>query len=891
MDFDRLLVATKFAPPRIGARYIVRSDLLETLRRERNRKLTLIPGSAGFGKTILLAQWRQELLKDGFAVSWLSLSADERLLPDFSAHLFAALAKLGMPLDHELLLIGDHGRSIDLLVVAVANYLATIDDDLYLILDDHHHVEDPAAHRLVQKIVDLSPGNLHVILASRAVPPISVTQLRVKGQLFELDCSELPFTLAETRDFLEQNASGSGIALDEIDQIQNLTHGWPACLQLMTIVLKSRPEWRVTLREMAWQSSDLQNYLSEDIIDRLPADLAAFMEAVSICPRFSSELAAAVSGDERAAEYLRRIEEENLLVARAEAHDQSPWYRFHPLFAEFLTARLQRRGADVVKGLHRRASLWCAEKGLVVEALKHAILGEDFEAAVAIFDRTAPASWRISHFGPMLHLLNNLPRKTISAHPRLLLLASLATALTGRPGRAAVWVEQLRSHTIADQPGGDFHLALIDAMIATVQRDQSPRSLALLEPFAVGEAKTSLERNAYLSVRGYALAGEGRFSEAHQLLYDNPPMPDERNEDVAIMTEACHPTWRMMEGRVAEAERLGAALYERAVAIHGRQSLCVGLCAVSLTGALLELNRIDEAWEILANRPHIVSIYPCDLMMNAIIYRTRVEFRDSPDEAIAQYDEHAALFQSLELERGVAYALAEQVNIHLARQDVQRAGDSMARLDELARNNPDATGMRAEISILAGLARGRLLAATGAHAAAIKALAPARAAAERLNRGQAVVTADIVAALVHKAAGRPRDAAATLARAVERGAPLGLVRTFLTEGQQMQDALSQLRRDPRLGAPASAYVEMLLGQFAKSAEPAATAKAPKALLTPREQEVLSLVAAGMSNKRISHTLNLSMETVKWNLSNTYAKLSVSGRYDAMVHARRQGLID
>jgi LuxR family maltose regulon positive regulatory protein len=47
----------------------------------------------------------------------------------------------------------------------------------------------------------------------------------------------------------------------------------------------------------------------------------------------------------------------------------------------------------------------------------------------------------------------------------------------------------------------------------------------------------------------------------------------------------------------------------------------------------------------------------------------------------------------------------------------------------------------------------------------------------------------------------------------------------------------------------------------------------------------------MSNKRIALTLNITLETVKWNVKNILSKIGVSSRYDAMAWARKHGLIE
>jgi len=61
-------------------------------------------------------------------------------------------------------------------------------------------------------------------------------------------------------------------------------------------------------------------------------------------------------------------------------------------------------------------------------------------------------------------------------------------------------------------------------------------------------------------------------------------------------------------------------------------------------------------------------------------------------------------------------------------------------------------------------------------------------------------------------------------------------------------------------------------------------------LTPREQEVLTLIAEGLSNKEIAHRLCISEKTVKNHISNIFSKLHVYDRTQAMLYAIRKGLV-
>ena len=63
------------------------------------------------------------------------------------------------------------------------------------------------------------------------------------------------------------------------------------------------------------------------------------------------------------------------------------------------------------------------------------------------------------------------------------------------------------------------------------------------------------------------------------------------------------------------------------------------------------------------------------------------------------------------------------------------------------------------------------------------------------------------------------------------------------------------------------------------------------ILTPRELEVLALLAQGDSNKAIARRLGISVHTVKFHIGSLLDKLEAVGRTDALAHAARLGIIN
>ncbi|MFM0505500.1 LuxR C-terminal-related transcriptional regulator [Paraburkholderia caffeinilytica] len=896
--FIKHVAATRFAPPRIGARHVPRTDLLAQLHQMQHATLALVTGSAGYGKTTLLAQWRQTCVKGGADVAWLTLTADEKGYADFCSALVAAIQRIGLCTEADFRIDDASPGAMDAAIAALVESTLDWPKELYVFVDDYHYVEAPLAHRFMQKLLEHAPGNLHFVIASRVAPPLSLSRLRMMNQIVELDSAELPFNLAETRAFIDENLGAGKLDADAPGLIHELTRGWPSCIQLIVIMLKNRPDTLATLRDLVWRSSDLQTWLSEEVMADLPTHLASFAEVLSIFRRFNAPLARAVTGDAQAADLLKRMEDENLLVSRVDSDDRLAWYRFHPLFGEYLATRLAARDDATVKALQLRASHWFADHGYLAEAVRHASIAGDVEFAATVIERAEPATWSLEYLSPMLHLLEQLPEATLFRHQRLLFIACLTIALTTRPDKASAWLPHLQSSALSDDPELANCVPMIHAAIA-FQHDDTQRMIELLEPLRDAVIQNRFLRYFLVAELCVAYAGAGRYAEVTRQLDRRPIPPADRDNEMALVAEAARVAAILHEGGVREAERLGTPLLAHSVKAVGRHSISANICASVLVDAYYELDRIDDARETIANRRGLLQSSGPDLTIRASLCRARLDcLQVSADVALAFLEQQTAHLRDHQHPRAVAYMLAEQIRILLQKVRHARAAQLDILLDELAQAHREDSGIRGEVATIAALAHARVL-RTEQPEAALAALRDAHARATALGRGRIAALADFLLAATLADLDRIEDAQASFRHAIEAGAQFGLVRTFIDEGAVAATLLNRAVQEAWIDGPARDYAIGLLERFpgelnalgqAGVSQPANGRKGDSAL-TPRELEILALVAQAMSNKRIALALNITLETVKWNLRNVFSKLGVSSRYDAMLWARKNGLIE
>ncbi|MCX4092978.1 serine/threonine-protein kinase [Nocardia sp. alder85J] len=417
---------TDLRPPVASRSLIDRTRLLDILRAAGRRRLVVIHGPAGFGKTTLAIQWAHELRSAGVPVAWLTADEDDDDLVWFLSHLIEALRRVRPELARELGALLEERSSN-----ATRSVLAALIDEIHrggqriaLVIDDWHRVHGRRTRVAVDYLLEHGCHHLQLVVVGRSRAGLPMSKLRVAGELVEIDTAQLRFDAAETDAFLV-GASGLELTADEVARIRESTEGWAAGLRLAQLSLSGREDPSGFIDNLSGRHHAIGEYLTENVLDSLEPPLLDFLMTTSITSRICAGLATALSGRADSAELLDQVADRNLFLHREET-DDGEWFRYHRLFADHLQRRLGYWDPDRVQVLHARAGDWFAEHGKLVEAVDHALAAGDPERAVDLVEQHVMPLLLNSRMATILGLMAKLPASLTDLRPRLQLAAAWA---------------------------------------------------------------------------------------------------------------------------------------------------------------------------------------------------------------------------------------------------------------------------------------------------------------------------------------------------------------------------------------------------------------------------------------------------------------------------------
>ena len=877
------LIQTKLTPPRRPRRLVSRRALVDRLGTDLERKLTLVVAPAGFGKSTLLAEWRDALIEKDYAVAWLSLDRDDDDLNQFIAYLLAAISRASSGIGRRAqdLLKNDPLASTSAVLSALINEIAASDRSLVLILDDFDCLASTAIHEAMFRLLRYAPDNFHGVIAGWAEPSMPLSFFRTTDQLVRLDADDLRFGLEEAQAFFAQVA---GLKLDrnEIGMLWDATDGWVAGLQLASLALTEQGNAAHLAELLPKATRDIDAYLTEAVLSHVPPGVVDFLLRTSILERLSPALCNAITGSTDAKEMLDWLESRNMFLKPF--NKSRDWYCYHTLFSEYLRRRLLRQRANEIVLLHRRASEWFAAQSLWPEAVKHALAAGDVQQAAIWVESNAMMFVERSDVRTVLSLVAKLPVEATRTRFRLRLAHAWALALSLQLAEATKALDEIK----ADMDAIRCELLAVSAAIAGLS-DDGPSAVQLGQSaLAMGPLPgTWVERTAQTAVL-FGLGTLSRFDEV-QRMRDAEQAPTVSAEPIyaEVYRQSVFGYCALLEGRLPEATRWLEAALERAEAAVGCCSAAAVVPAGHLSELMYERNDLARAAEILRDR-FAIALEACPLgslmclcLTSARLCAVKLSFAEA----------HRVLKQAQSVGRKRKWlrlqvaCMGEAIRLYLLENRLADAEATAKALTALMPPNPPAHGnVSPETWQLYRSAQCRLLIgrAQGAEAVPeLQSLLEEQRSGRRLY--QAARTAVLLAVALEQTGSRD-EALVALTQAVLFGQENGLIRTFLDEGEDVGRLLSQLAlHSDQIPGVDACYIDDLLVAFQRGSAPANAAAETLAAgkLSAREIEILDYIARGLTNKEIARALRVAPETVKWHLKHIYEKLNVSSRLQAV----------
>jgi LuxR family maltose regulon positive regulatory protein len=909
-----VLLATKLHVPRRQPGFVPRPRLAGALSEGLARRLVVVCAPAGSGKTALLADWAPSGSRP---VAWLSLDAADNDPVRFWRHAVAALDRAcpGIGERAGLLLGPPAPASLEGLVTALINDLAARpgDGEVLLVLDDYHLIDARPVHASLGFLLEHLPPGLHLVLASRADPPLPLARLRAGGQLAELRTADLRFSEQEAAALLRESA-GADLPAAAVAALTARTEGWVAGLRLAALSLRGQADPAGFVAAFSGSHRYVLDYLTEEVLDRQHEEVRTFLLETSLLERLSGGLCDAVTGRADSRAMLERVERAGLFLVPLD--EVRGWWRYHHLFAGLLRARLQQQRPGRVVPLHRAAAAWCEDHGLPGDAVRHALAAGDPAWAARLVERYADAFLLRSEDATLQRWLAALPAGLAGSRPRLLLAQARLALLSHRVEAAEVALDAADralagAAGVAGEPfepsvgRAASHLANVPAaialgrtLLAALQGDAG-RAITFarrtLAEAGEGEWLLTSHANGYLGVAEWL---RGRLAEAERALSSGiaqgraagqPAMTAWVYKDLGQVQRA--------QGRLdAAAGTCRQALQDAAAA--SRTALpAAGIAHVGLAEVAYQRNELDTALRHVSEgigacrQMNFTQPLAAGLATLAWIRQARGDTAGAR-EAMEEAGQAGP-------GPGVAGLLnpvpAQRARLQLAQGDVAAA----AQWTTAAGLSPDETGYPREPE---HLVLARVLLAQDRPGAALALLQRLHAAAVSQDRAGSVIEIGALQALALAAAGQENAAVDTLAGALTLACPQGYVRVFADEGPPMAALLGALVAAQRAeqaaarGVPLGCLARVLAAFGGKPAAPGAGRGAAAAVpglaeqLTARESQVLALLAAGAPNPRIAEQLVVSLDTVKKHVSHLLAKLGAANRTEAVTRARQLGLI-
>jgi len=908
-DMPSTLLSTKLYIPPARENIIERSRLAVKILSgvDRPGSFALLSGPAGFGKTTLLSEF---VVQYGQPLAWVSLDEGDNDFAQFWTYLIKAC---------QTILAGAGKAALELLSTPqplpdetvptiLINDITTHSKPVVLVLDDYHEIRTPAIHNSLLFLLDHLPDNLYVVISTRVDPPWPLARYRVRNRLIEIRAQDLRFSFDEATEFLNRTMR-LDLSAQDVTALEERTEGWIAGLQLAALSMQGRDDISAFVEAFTGSHVYVAEYLVEEVLQRKPEDIQTFLLQTSLLKWMNAALCEAVTGRQDGQAIMQELHRENIFVIPLDS--DGLWFRYHHLFADLLQARLrQSYSTEEIVTLQLSASDWYEQNGFVPEAVNSALAAKDFKRAVELVKKTACELIFTGQVNILRNWLEAVPESTFDDHPDLVFYQFWIDVLQNKADLSAKAIQE-KENLLKSLPSTPENNRLKGELMAVICR-----AIALSGRTSEGirlgqDALTYLPadelapRARVNSALATAHDLEGRAEIAQSLYQESISQAIAAGEyRLAAHTLMVKGLIQIHYGHLHEVAKTYQIIVDMVPADSPRKDssgivkskkvfLPAGQGYIGLGCVHLEWNDLDAAENYLQRGMDLCRQGGLDGIFIGKVHMSRL--RQARGDLSGALNEIKMSQQIPKI--GTFDLITRQIQIALAEGNVDHAKRLAAPLAEML--NRDETARPPLIFqeiILAILARITLV--QGEVEKTFQVLDKIQTKAEPGARLGRLIEVHLIRALAyHKRNGKSHtsDAIESLERALVIAEPQGHVLLFLEAGPELIPLLKAVAVQRSAPERVKKYAQQLLEAFdeigkSPTPQPAIDANGLIEQLTPREMEVLELLAIGDSNRTIAEKLVITVRTVKKHTGNIYGKLNVNSRIQAVAKAHELGLL-
>jgi len=470
--------------------------------------LTLLVAPAGSGKTVLLQEWAES--HPSLRLAWIDVEPADDDAIGFFGRLRARLAAVSPELGPSRRPSAVAGSPLSSLAAEIARVPETV-----IVLDDLHRIRNAQLLHDLGRFIASVPKNIHVVISTRVDPPIAWSRLRLRSRILEIRQAELAMSEDESAQLLAR-ITRRHVSPATTDVLLARTEGWATGLKLAALTLRFHSDPEKFVAEFGGTDRFIAEYLTEEVLDALPAEGRDLLLRMAPLDVVSAELLDEVLERSDGGALIERLEQESMFLVAVDEHQER--FRFHHLFRDLLRYRLRTEDAAEEARLLVRASEFHLRRGEYAPAIEYLLRARDWGRALDVITTLDAEVLERNQARSVIRWIMAIPEAARAGRFDVALELGILLEMQGEAARATDILSRIANHPQATV--GERAIANV-WISATAQWNTRPgnairaaeRGLELLtaHPDAIVPNLMGLTTSEMLSTHAIACAGRSHF--------------------------------------------------------------------------------------------------------------------------------------------------------------------------------------------------------------------------------------------------------------------------------------------------------------------------------------------------------------------------------------------